>query len=143
METSTIRNAPPEMWSIERAGGHPPREFLHFGRNRVALADIKSVSGEEEKSRPIDGLLISATVFLALATIFAFGVLEDQWLPRFLLGAGFMAFLGLIGIIEVARVKPQRLFRVRIGLNDGRAVTFASTNLDDVQRLMARIAPAS
>src|SRR5690606_18504507 len=96
---------------------------------------------EEEKTRPIDGLLLGAALFLIIATFIAFGVFEGKWLMRFLIGASFMTFLGLIGLIEISKIRSQRLYRVRISLKSGEAVTFASTDFADVQRLMARISP--
>ncbi len=141
MATARLEDTRPPMWGIERVNSNPAVEFLHFGRNRIALSSIVSVTGEEEKSRPIDGLLIGAALFLVLATIIAFGVFEGKWLMRFLMGAAFLTFLGLVGLIEVTNIGSQRLYRVRIGLDSGEAVTFASTDLDDVQRLMARISP--
>lgn len=143
MATAILDEARPPMWGIERVGREAEREFLRFGRHRIALADIASVSGDEEKTRPIDGLLIGATIFMCVATILAFSVFEGGWRMRFLLGAGFLAFLGLIGLSELFKIKSQSLFRLRIMLRNGETVTFASTDRDDVHRLMARISPQS
>lgn len=141
MANAILEDERPPMWGIERLNSNPAAEILHFGRNRIPLSSIVSVTGEEEKTRPVDGLLIGAALFLVLATIIAFGVFEGQWLTRFLMGAGFLTFLGVVGLIELTKIKSQKLFRVRIGLASGETVTFASTDLDDVHRLMARISP--
>lgn len=141
MATALLEDARPAMWGIDRRGSDPSSDVLRFGRHRIPLSAIASVDGEEEKTRPIDGLLLGAALFLIIATFIAFGVFEGKWLMRFLMGALFMTFLGLIGLIEISKIKSQRLYRVRITLTSGEAVTFASTDLADVERLMARISP--
>ncbi len=140
MASAIIQDQRPPMWQIERTKTVPAREILHFGRHRIPLEDIAAINGEEEGYRPITGLMLAGAVFLVLASVIVFGVFEGRWESRYLIGATFLAFLGSIGCFEVLQIGKQSLYRLRLTLNSGEVVTFASADRLDVDRLAARIA---
>lgn len=141
MATAILEDVRPPMWSIVPAAEPEGASSLHFGRHRIALSNIARVEGETERRRPVDGLFLAAAMFLLCGTLIAFGVFEGGWITRFLIGACFLAFLGTAGLTETFKITTQNLHRVRITLRTGEAVTFATTDLDDAHRLMARITP--
>ncbi len=129
----------PRMWEIERTAAG---DVVHFGRNRFALADVARVSGEEVRDRYTDGLLLGAVVFLAAACAISFGVFDGGLRSRYLLGTVFLAFLGIAGISELAKLNRQSYYEVKIALVTGETLTFTSADRADVEAFMARIAPS-
>ncbi|MEQ1653811.1 MAG: DUF6232 family protein [Hyphomicrobium sp.] len=132
-------NLPPRWGVAQDSDG---QRMLWFGSKRIAFDDIKSIRAEEVRERPVQGLLIGATVFLLVAMILAFGVFELGWLERFLVGTLFLVLLGLAGLFETTKVSTQRFFQVKIGTGRQGIVTFASANPSEVDELLSTLAGA-
>ena len=136
-------NALPPRWGLqqEQAAGSS-RRVLWFGKWRIALDDITSIAAEEVREKPVTGLILGACIFILMAMILAFGVFEMEWRERFLLGAAFLAFLGVAGLYDGSTIKAQRFFEVRIAAGAHGVVTFASADVREVEALLGALAAA-
>lgn len=127
-------------WGLVQDG--EGQRILWFGSKRIALDDIQSITAEEVRERPVQGLLIGASVFLLVAMMLAFVVFENGWRERFLLGTVFLGLLGFAGVFETTKISAQRFFQVKIGTGSQGIVTFASANPSEVDELLGSLARA-
>ena len=143
MAKKIANDALPPRWGLqhEQAAG-TSRRVLWFGRWRIALNDITSITAEEVREKPVAGLIMAACVFIVVAMILAFGVFEMEWRERFLLGTAFLAFLGIAGLYDGSTIQAQRFFEVRIATGAQGIVTFASADAAEVEALLGALAAA-
>lgn len=112
-------------YGVSAAGS---QRVLWFGTHRIAVADIASVDAEAISDRPILGLLIAASAFIAIAAVFAFLVFDNGWRDRYLIATALLVVLGAAGFREVFYAKAQRFFTVRLATRASGPVTFASAD---------------
>lgn len=101
---------------------------LWFGMHRIAVADILSVEADAICDRPISGLLIAASAFIAVAAVFAFLVLDNGWRDRYLIATALLVVLGAAGFREVFKAKAQHFYSVRIATRSSGQVAFSSAD---------------
>lgn len=139
MGKALLEAARPPMWIIEPDGGPGLGRQVRFGRHRIALRDIEGVSMEEVRDRQAIGLVAGAVAFILASTVFAYFVFEQGARERFLIGAVFLAGLGLAGLLEASQLKRVSHYELTLSLANGERVVFTSADLIEVQALALRI----
>jgi hypothetical protein len=143
MATMTAKSGLPPRWGlVQEQGPDAAHRVLWFGPQRVALDDIEAVTADEVRERPIAGLVMGACVFMLVAMILAYGVFENGWRERFLLGTVFLAFLGLAGLYDSSTIKAQRYFEVKFKTASRGSLTFASADAGEVEAMLTALAGA-
>jgi Family of unknown function (DUF6232) len=142
MSNALIDRGLPPRWGLQIEAGARDGRVLWFGSKRIALADIQTVTAEEVRERPVAGLLLGANAFLIVAMIFAFAVFEFGWRDRFLLGTLFLAFLGTAGLWEMTKIGKQSFYEIKIGTGSQGLVTFATTDISEVEAFLGALAGA-
>jgi hypothetical protein len=140
--TAAKGGLPPRWGLVQEQGPGTARRVLWFGPQRIALDDIAAVTADEVRERPIAGLAMGACVFMLVAMILAYGVFENGWRERFLLGTVFLALLGLAGLYDSSTIKAQRYFEVKIATTTRGILTFASADAGEVEALLTALAGA-
>ncbi|MEQ1671375.1 MAG: DUF6232 family protein [Hyphomicrobium sp.] len=140
MANAMIDGDLPPRWGLKQVA--PDQRILWIGSKRIALDDIQTITAEEVRERPVQGLLAGAAIFLIVAMFLAFIVFENGWRDRFLLGTVFLSGLGLAGLFETTKIRTQRFFEVKIATGSQGLVTFASANIREVEALLAALAGA-
>lgn len=138
-DESDYKDLPPRwaVYSEPRASGG--RQMLRIGQRHFALDDIQSFSGDEVRERQVGGLITGACIFMVAAMVLAFGVFENGWRPRFLLGTLFLGFLGTAGLLEASKIKKQRFFEIKFIIRNAGVVTFASADAQEVSAFLAEL----
>jgi hypothetical protein len=133
----------PLRWGLQQEQGpQGGRRILWFGSRRIDLDDIQSITADEVRERPVSGLIMAAYIFLVVSMILAFGVFENGWRERFLLGTVFLAFLGTTGLYDSSTLKPVRFFEVKFSTSAHGVVTFSSSDEGEVRAFLAALAAA-
>lgn len=104
------------------------QRVVWFGTHRIAVADIVAVEASQTNDKPVSGLFIAASAFVAVAAIFAFLVFDNGWRDRFLIATALFAVLGAAGFREMIHAKAQRFFEIRLATRSNGHVAFASVD---------------
>lgn len=104
------------------------QRVVWFGTHRIAVADIVAVEPSQAFDRPVSGLFVAASSFIAIAAVFAFLVFDNGWRDRYLIATALFAVLGAAGFRETIHAKAQRFFEVRIATRTNGQVAFASVD---------------
>ena len=139
MSTSLRYETAPPMWGIEPTPTGGQGAILRLGRDRVSVADIRSIEREYETDRDIGGLSAMGGVFLLASTWLIIGVCEWGWRTRFLIGAVILLALSFVSLTETLSIGQVRFVRLRIATRD-RDVVFTTANAADAEALLQRIA---
>jgi hypothetical protein len=121
----------PRMWDIETPG----TPMLRIGWRRVALSDISRVTSEEVAESDHWGVLLMGILFLLGAVGMMTGVHYYGWRTRFLFGAAFLFFFGMVSLVEAMRTRMIQYTRLRLETKSGE-VLFTSANSADAQALV-------
>ena len=140
MANALIDGDLPPRWALYReataAGG---RQILRIGQRHIRIEDIRGLTGDEAREKPVAGLFIGSILFLISATIIAFMVLDAGWRPRYLIASTFLGALSVAGFIEVWKIRPQHFFEIKILTDSQGVVTFASTDQREVDGFLAAL----
>jgi hypothetical protein len=142
MGKALLEAARPRMWDITPGSHGPGSETVRLGKRHIRLCDIDAIHLQEIRDRNEDGLAVGAMAFVCIATLFAYLVFDAGWRTRFLLGMGFLMFLGIAGIGEITGLKTQKLYEMIITLKDGERVVFTSSDRADIEVLALRLTTA-
>lgn len=140
MGRASVEASRPAMWQIEDAGKGAPSRYVRFGAHRIAIADIAGISLEEVRTRNVTGLVTGAAAFIFAASVLVYFVFEEGAMLRFLIGAAFLAALGIMGLHEALQIRKVSHFEMILTLKEGNRVVFTSTDRADIQALALRIA---
>lgn len=144
MSANHFLEARPPMWWIEAdpadhqsASAWGDRLFL--GGQSCRLEDIIDYDVVKTARRDNDGLMISGLGFLGFALFFLNMILVHGWSSRFWIGVAFCAFFAMISLVEAFFIEPVTLYELTVALEDGTAIHFASSDADDLARLLGVI----
>ena len=127
------------MWDITPAPAAKGGAVVRLGKRHVRIADIDSVALEEIRDDHTQGIVLGAIAFMCFATFISYLVIDAGWRPRFLLGSGFLSFLGCVSFIEMRTLKTLHLFEMLVTLKSGEKIVFTSMDRADIETLALRI----
>ena len=139
MQNALLDSAKHAMWDITPAPATQGGAVVRLGKRHIRIADIESVALEEIRDRNTQGVVLGAVAFMCFATLFAYLTIDAGWRPRFLLGTGFLSFLGCVAFVEMTTLKTLSLFEMLVTLKSGEKIVFTSTDRADIETLALRI----
>lgn len=139
MQSALLNPLRPAMWDITQAPASKGGAVVRLGKRHVRIAEIESVALEEVQDRNTQGAVLGAVAFMCFATLLSYLVIDAGWRPRFLLGSGFLSFLGCTAFIEMAKLKTLSLYEMFVTLKSGEKIVFTSMDRADIETLALRI----
>lgn len=125
---------------MSRLADREGQATLLFGAQAIPRDRIASYAVSKSAGWPIIGMCLIGGFFLVLAASLASSVASGDGLtPRWLIGAGFLTFLGIAALSEIPLIKPQGLIKLKIWLDDGSQKTFTSPDQHDIDVLIRQM----